>query len=103
MPKVRVKVLDSIAGLADPDTAKLEAKYDKIIAGLRGREKPPSEQQIRVHIEGLKKADRYHEKPIGFKKDWSFKQGDEVMVEKTLAEKWVEAEICLLIEEKKAA
>ena len=98
MPKVKVKILESIAGLADPDTAKLDAKYETIRARLRGRDKPPTEQAIKLHIEEMKRLDRYAEKPLGFKKEWSFRPSVEVMIEAALAEKWIEADICALFQ-----
>ena len=101
--KARVKILDSIAGLADADTAKLDAKYALIERDLRGRDKPPTEKAIKERIAELKIADRYAEAPLGFKKDWSFKPGEEVLIEADLAKKWAAAEICQLLDEKKAA
>ena len=100
--KVRVKILDSIAGLADPDTEKLNEKYEKIVSGLKGRDKPPTDKQIENHINEFKKSDRYHEKPLGFKKDWAFKPGDEAFVEESLAKRWAESEICTILRDEKA-
>src|ERR1700722_5633668 len=101
--KVRVKILDAIAGLADPDVARLDLKYGKLEAGLRAQEKPPQERAIRERIAVLKKSDRYDENPIGFKKDWAFKPGKEALIEEDLARKWADAEICALIERTKSA
>lgn len=102
MSKVRVRIIDSIAGLADPKPKSvLDEKYKKFADGLRGKEKPPSEGTIRMLIDEKKKADRYGDPPMGFAKDWAFKPNDEPMVDEDLARKWEESGICVVIADKR--
>ena len=41
----------------------------------------------------------------GFKKDWSFKPGDEALIEEATAKQWADSEICVILpnESKKVA
>jgi hypothetical protein len=101
--KKRVKMLESIAGLADPKLkADLEAKYQRIREANRQREKPFSDRTVENQIAELKKRDRYGEPPLGFPRDWSFKPGDEVLINAELAEKWEDLGLCVVIGDKKA-
>jgi hypothetical protein len=97
--KTKVKILDSIAGLADPKPVELlDAKYQALRDGLRARKpKPVPEHKIEETIAQTKLADRYSEPILGFARDWSFRPGEEVLIDATLAEKWATAEICDLI------
>jgi hypothetical protein len=104
--KVKVKMLESIAGLADPRPRnELDEKYRKKIEQMnRGRQKPFSDEFTNNMLKDMKERDRYGEKPLGFPRDWSFKPGDEPMIEQSLAEKWEDGGVCLIVrEEKKAA
>jgi hypothetical protein len=102
--KKRVKMLESIAGLADPrPQAVLEEKYSKLRIENKRREKPLSEFTIESRIDDLKKRDRYGEVSLGFPRDWSFKPGDEPLINAELAEKWEEGGLCVAVEGKKAA
>lgn len=106
MKKVKVKMLDSVAGLADPrSTEELDRKYKAKIAQMnQGREKPFSETFTRNFIDEMKRRDRYGEKPLGFPRDWAFKAGDEPYIDAALAENWEAAGMCVVIrDEKKAA
>lgn len=101
MKKLKVRILDSIAGLADPKPkADLDAKYAAKRENMnRSREKPFSEHFLNSVIEDMKKRDRYGEKPLGFPRDWSFKPGDEPLINEELARKWEDAGICVVIED----
>lgn len=104
--KERVKILESIAGLADPKPpAELDEKYRKQIELMnQGREKPLSDHAVKTAIADMKKHDRYGERAIGFPRDWSFKPGDEIAIDADLAAKWEAAGICAILKpEKKAA
>ena len=106
MRKVKVKILDSIAGLADPKPQSvLDEKYRAKIEQMnKGREKPFSKFFTDQVIGQMKQHDRYGEKPIGFVRDWSFKPGDEPMIEESLAKAWEDSGICTILrDEKKAA
>lgn len=105
MKKRRVKILESISGLADPRSREdLDAKYKKLRESMEMQEKPPAPQAIEAVIAETKKRDRYGEVPIGFSKDWAFQPGDEAVIEVGLADKWEAAGLCVAIaEEKKAA
>lgn len=106
--KVKVKILEPIAGLADPKPmADLDRKYEKKIAEMnRGREKELSKYFTDNLLAEWRKRDRYAEKPLGFPRDYAFKVGDEPMIDETLAKHWEDAGICMIVTEpssKKAA
>lgn len=105
MRKVKVKILDSIAGLKDPRSpSELDEKYRQQIQRMnKGRQKPFSEGFVEELVSDFKKHDRYGEKPLGFARDWSFKPGDEVMINADLAEKWQDAGICTILADEPAA
>lgn len=104
MKKKRVKILESIAGLADPKPrAELDAKYSKFKAGLEAREKPPSKATIDFHVAEMKKRDRYGEPELGFKRDWAFRPDAEVTINADLADKWEESGICTILDDQKKA
>jgi hypothetical protein len=96
--KVKVKILDSVAGLADPQpTASLDAKYDMLRLQWRSRERPPSESSIEAMIGQYKQLDRYGQTPTGMKRDWSFRLGEIVLIPLDLAKKWEECGLCELV------
>jgi hypothetical protein len=99
--KVRVKILDSIAGLADPrPRAALDEKYRKMQADMKSRRpKPVPDVVIEETIETTKKRDRYGEPELGFPRDWSFKPDQETMIGAEIAKKWEDAGICLILAE----
>lgn len=103
--KVRVKMIDSIAGLADPKPrATLDEKYKKMQADMRGRRpKPVPEIVIEQTLEETKKRDRYGEAEIGFPRDWSFKPDQEVLINADLARKWEEVGLCVILQDSKKA
>lgn len=97
----RVKFLDSIAGLADPNKQQLDQRYAKLKVSLEAQKRSP--RFIDDTIAEQKSKDRYAEAPIGFTKDWAFKTGDEALVPADLAEKWEQSGICVPVAEKRAA
>lgn len=105
--RVKVKMADSIAGLADPrPKAVLDARYDGIRKTMRARRpKPFPEMVIEETIAETKLRDRYGEQELGFARDWSFKPDQEVMIAESLARKWEDVGLCTIVEEgsKKAA
>lgn len=106
--KKKVKITESIAGLADPKSREeLDQKYIAHRQKLLAVEKPPSAHTVSTIIDEMKKRDRFGEKAIGFTRDWSFKPGDEVFINAELADKWEAAGICQILEDtapsKKAA
>ena len=101
--KKKVKITESIAGMADPKPKSvLDQKYSEHTAKLKAVEKPPSIHTINQVIDDMKKRDRYGEPMLGFPRDWSFKPGDEVLIDADLADKWQEAGICQFVEESAA-
>jgi hypothetical protein len=105
--RVRVKFTDSIAGLRDPTPAVLSAKYSKLAADMKaernGKNPMWSEMQIQDAAEKTRQADAAVLR-TGFAKDWSFKPGDEAMVNQAVAEEWEAAGVCTVLGgEKKAA
>jgi hypothetical protein len=102
--RVKVKLLDSIAGLADPrPKAMLDDKYDGIRKSMRARRpRPFPEVVIEETIADTKKRDRYGDPDLGFPRDWSFKPDQEAMVTEGLARKWEDAGICTILEDGKS-
>jgi hypothetical protein len=102
--KIKVKMLDSIAGLADPkSTETLDAKYKTMIDGMKARKpKAVPDTVMEETIAQTKLRDRYGETPLGFPRDWSFRPGEEVLIDAELARKWEAAGICVLVEAKAA-
>lgn len=98
--KIRVKMLDSIAGLADPKSNQdLDRKHEAAMQQMnKGREKAFSREFTERQIADMRKRDRYGEKPLGFPRDWSFKTNDEPMINEELARKWEEAGLCLILD-----
>ncbi len=105
MRKVKVRILQSIAGMGDPKPKEeLELKYEKKIAELnKGRRKPFDDVTVRLLKEEWRLSDRAGEKPLGFSGDFSFKPGDEPMLLEDLAKKWEESGTCVIIRETKQA
>ena len=104
----KVKFLQSIAGLGDMQPEQAARKYARIERDLRSVMKKDSagnsiqvntEENIRATIDREKAKDAL-EPHRGFKQDYSFKAGDEVMIESTVADKWEAAGICTVIIEK---
>jgi len=89
--RVRVKFLDSMAGLRDPTPAILAAKYAKLEEALRAEKngKLPlyKDHEVRARVDAAKAADDAVI-PAGFAKDWSFKPGEEASVNAAIAEHW---------------
>lgn len=107
MKKVKVKILEPIAGLADPKpTSVLDEKYKAKIAAMnKGRRVAYSKEFTEELIAQMKASDRYGEKALGFPRDFAFKTGDEVIINAELAQKWEDCGICVILTEetKKAA
>ncbi len=103
--KKKVRMLDSVAGLGDPRPVEdLDQKYQAIRDRNKAAERPLTERTIENQIATMKLRDRYAEKPLGFKRDWSFKVDQEAMIPADLAAKWEDAGLCVILtEEKKAA
>ena len=107
--KKRVRILTSIAGLADPDTAALDKKYQKIADRMAARAAEANAtlkpETIKAVIADHKKADRYNDVKRGFKADFSFPPGAEVSLPASVADAWEEAGLCTILDEpaKKAA
>lgn len=108
--KKKVKFLDAMAGLADPKPkAALDAKYaqirEKMETPPEGSDKGASKHTIDAAITEAKKRDRYGDPAWGFARDFSFKVGDEAVIDAKLAEHWEAAGYCTVIEDatKKAA
>jgi hypothetical protein len=107
--KKKVKFVTSISGLADPDREALDRQYAKMLEQAKdaavkaNREFKPG--PVMLAIAERKKADRYDDVQRGFKRDFSFRPGDEALIPAAIAEAWQEQEICLIVEEssKKAA
>jgi hypothetical protein len=106
--KKRVKFLTAIAGLADPDCAALDKKYEQLteqarqVAEKRRREFKPLD--VKLAIDHFKNVDRYFDVCRGLKQDFSYKAGDEGLIPDDIAVKWEEAGICTILkDEKKAA
>jgi hypothetical protein len=106
--KKRVKFMTSIAGLADPDKPTLDRRYERIMQQARDAARKASrefkEGPVKLLIAEHKKADRYDDVQRGFKRDFSYKTGDEAVVPAEVAIKWEEDGICtILADDKKAA
>lgn len=105
MRKIKVKIIEPIAGLADPrPSAELDEKYRRHIESInKGRQVPFSAGYIADLIGRFKARDRYGEKCLGFPRDWAFKVGDEPMIDESLAKHWEAAGICLILEEQSSS
>jgi hypothetical protein len=108
--KKRVRILTSIAGLGDPDTAALDLKYQKITERMIERAAKANAtlkpQTIKAVIDEYKKQDRYGDVKRGFKTDFSFAPNAEVSIPAAVADAWEEAGICTILSDtsdKKAA
>jgi hypothetical protein len=98
--KVRVRFIESIAGLKDPLPREvLDEKYAKIRFQMENpvdRKKPFREDEILATIERLRKDDRYAEAAYGFLRDYSFRPGEIFLIAKDIADKWIAGGICEL-------
>lgn len=102
--KRRVRILESIAGLADPKPkADLDAKYERMRIANKNLDKPLSDKTMEIRVAEMKLRDRYGESANGFPRDWSFKPNDEPLINAELADKWEASGICAAIAEKKSA
>lgn len=101
MTKTRVKILQSIAGLADPcSVADLDGEYAKVRAQLSAKTRQPaplSDAKIDEFLERQKALDRYGKKGMGFAHDWGFKPDQEALIPTELAKAWEEAGICIIL------
>jgi hypothetical protein len=99
--KKRVKILVSIAGLGDPDTAALDKKYQAIADGMNKRAAEANAklkpETIQAVIAEYKRQDRYGDVKRGFRSDFAFPPGAEVTVPAAIAEHWEEAGICSIL------
>jgi hypothetical protein len=93
--KTKVKMLQSIAGLGDPDREALEKKYAAMRAWHEAKRR--SESFIEREIAEAKRLDRYDAPPSGFPRDWSYKPGDEPMIDAHLAKNWEAAGNCTIL------
>lgn len=101
MKKVKVKILEPIAGLGDPKpVTELDRKYERKIAEMnKGRREQLSRTFTEELIASWKLQDRYGEKPLGFPRDFGYKVGDEPMISEDLAQKWEDSGICTILAE----
>jgi len=104
--RVRVKFLDSLAGLRDPTPALLAAKYARIAESMAaetqgGKSKLPlySEAQIRAAVDSERRKDEAVIR-TGFVKDWAFKPGEEASVNAEIAREWEAGGVCVVPEKK---
>jgi hypothetical protein len=93
--KTRVKILVSIAGVGDPDRAALEKKYAAMRTWFEAKRR--SENFIEREIDEAKRLDRYDAPPTGFARDWSYKPGEEALIDAELAKKWEAAGVCTIV------
>jgi hypothetical protein len=98
--KIRVRFLECIAGLGDPDKTHLDRKYDQLLVDLTSREKGPTRVQIAARIAELKIIDRY-EGQSGFKRDFVFRPGEEVFIPEKAALDWQNCGVCEILPEPK--
>ncbi len=91
----------SIAGLGDPDTAKLDARYAEI--ARRYEKMGATQKTIDAQIEEAKRKDGYDRKPTGLVGDWSFKINDIAEVPEALAESWEKSHVCKILPDLKKA
>jgi len=109
--KVRVTILQSIAGTGDPSPADLRRKYELMTvnltqqslaaqkAGKQGR----SDDEIAAAVDGERRKDAKIPRLAGFDHEFSFKPKDIAMIDSDLAEKWQDAGICIIEEVAKKA
>jgi hypothetical protein len=107
MKKVKVKILQSVAGAGDPSPASLQRKYETMAqtmtqqsvqaqtAGKRGK----SAEEIDALVDAERRADAKIPRVAGFDHVFSFKPGDTPLIPADLAAKWQESGICLIEEE----
>lgn len=94
MEKLRVKMQVSIAGIGDPSPAMLSKKYQLIEADLKRRKQG---REVIEEAVALAKAKDAAEPRRGFAQDFSFKPGDEVLLEAYVARKWEASGICVIL------
>jgi hypothetical protein len=101
----KVKFLTSIAGLADPDRAKLDKKYEAFTQRAREASKKKGKEfkplPVEMAIAELKQLDRYDDLCRGFKADFAFKTGDESLIPADVAAKWEAGGICVILADEK--
>lgn len=106
IPKKRVKFLESIAGLADPDTKALDRKYEEVTSRAKAKAAEQNRElkaiTITSQINAYKAADRYNDVKRGFQKDFSFRPGQEASIPESVALVWEEAGICNILDEPKS-
>lgn len=108
LKRVRVKFLDSIAGLRDPSQQALEAKYTSMAEGLAAEKQGKVQRHTPAAIKTLVDVERRKDEAVirvGFTKDWAFKTGDETSVNEEIARHWEEQGLAVVLSEpvKKAA
>jgi len=104
--RVRVKFLDSIAGLRDPIQAALETKYKKLEESMSAEKNGKVQAHSKVQIAAAVDAARRSDEAVirtGFVKDWSYKPGEEALVSVAIAKAWEEAGIVSIITQQAAA
>jgi len=109
--KKKVKILvESIAGLGDAQPDAVARKYAKIEREMRSKARLNNgikvsiytEDQIRSAVDAERRKDDA-EPRRGFTQDFSFKRGDEPLIDSELAEKWEAAGICAILDSGKKA
>ena len=99
--RVRVKMLESVAGLKDPDREALDRKYKGIVADYEARALK-NNREVKPHlvkalIDEHKRQDRYDDVCRGFKRDFAFAPGSEPSIPIEVAQKWEEAGLCTIL------
>jgi hypothetical protein len=109
--KVKVTILQSVAGTGDPSPADLKRKYELMTvtmtqhsltaqkAGKQGR----TDEEIAAIVETERRKDARTPRLAGFDHEFSFKPKDVALIDADLAEKWQDAGICIIEESAKKA
>lgn len=107
MKKVKVKILQSVAGTGDPSPEELHRKYVTMAKNLtqislnaqKMGKRGKSDEEINDLVEAEKRSDARIPRVSGFTHQFSFKPGETALIDSTLAEKWQESGICLIEDE----
>lgn len=93
--KLIVRFIDSIAGLADPNTVKLDQRY--LFMRQKLAEQGSWPETIESVIAQEKVKDRYNDVARGFTKDFAYRPGQEASIPADIARAWEEDGICEII------
>jgi len=110
--KKRVKIQVSIAGSGDPSQTELERKYASLRRTLEEHSRAArlmnktgrTAEEIESTVAAERRKDAAIPRVSGFTAPFSFKPGEEIIIDAELADKWEAAGICsILPAEKKTA